>query len=198
MEAKTNKKRDPLSNLTPSDLKMIDAIRTTDAKVVKATEARNAALAAAYRAKLHDRAGYNNFGKWAVEAAAARGFTLSKSAAYNAAKIADGRDAYGDLASDLPDTVLLRMVESGPALDAGEETLSEFAGEVLSKGGTVEAVKTVTQGDADDRDPLDKVVDDFARRVVRLCRNDAKAAYAAAASAHDEIERLLVEAAKAK
>lgn len=195
METKNTKAaRNPLANLDANDLKMVSEMVAANTKATKASEALTRAIGKAYNAGLHTKAGYSNFGKWFVEAMEAKGTTVSKSRAYNAVKCAEVRAAAPE-AETLPDTVVVRIAETAPMGDS--DKVAEFVAEVVKAGGTVESVKSVSGGDTDARDPLDAAAEDFAKRIVRLTKGDAKAADAAIEYARSEVKRLMIEATKA-
>ena len=184
---------DPFANLTPADLKIVGRIAEATRKAEKASESLNRVLAEANKAGLHTRAGFSNFGKWAEAAMAAKGVKFSKSRAYNAVKIAEVRDASPHSAA-LSDTVCLRIAEAGPMGDA--ERLEAFVTEVAATGGTVESVRKIANPDGETRDPSDALAEDFAKRIVRLCKGDAKGAEAILSYTASEVKRLMIEATK--
>ena len=186
--------KNPLANLTESDLKIIGRIVLHSSKAVKASEALNGVLGEAYNLGLHTKAGYSNFGRWAEEATKAKGSPVGKSTAYKAVKIAEVRKAAPE-ANNLPDTVVAKIAESAPMGDP--ESVAAFVAAVIESGGTVETVRNIAGGTSEPRDPADVLAEDFAKRVARLCKGDAKSADAILNYAASEVKRLMLEASKA-
>ena len=177
MESKNTKKEvpNPLANLDAADLKIVTAMVAANTKATKASEALTLAIGNAYNAALHTKAGWSNFGKWFVACMAAKGVTVSKSRAYNAVKCAEVRKA-APAANDLPDTVVVRIAESAPTGDA--EKTAAFVAEVIAGGGTVETVRTLTQGDTPTKNPADALADSIAERLWKVCKGDLREAEA--------------------
>ena len=186
--------KSPFANLSDSDLKVVGKIVSATTKAVKASEALNAALGEAYNLGLHTKSGYSNFGRWAEDATAAKGSPVGKSTAYKAVKIAEVRKA-APAAHNLPDTVVAKIAESAPM--GNPESVAAFVEEVIASGGTVDTVRNIAAGEDIGRDPADTLAEDFARRIVRLCKGDALRADALLNYAASEVKRLLIEATKA-
>lgn len=187
--------KSPFANLTDADLKIVGKMADATRKAEKASEALNRAMADAYNAGLHTRAGWSNFGKWCEAAMAAKGVRIGKSSAYKAVKIAEVRNA-APAANDLPDTVVAKIAETAPMGDP--EKVAAFVAEVIESGGTVETVKAMAGGDSDaGKDPADTLAESFAKRIVNLCKGDAKRADAILGYATSEVKRLMIEATRA-
>lgn len=172
---KTEKTANPLANLNASDLKIVKAMCDANTKATKASEALTRAIGEAYNQGLHTKAGWSNFGKWFVAACGANGVVVSKSRAYNAVKCADVRNIAPE-ANNLPDTVVVRIAESAPLGDA--EKTAAFVAEVVKAGGTVESVRTLTNGKNPPKDPADALAEMISERLWKTCRGDVKGAEA--------------------
>lgn len=177
---KTTTKPDPFKGLTAEDMKVVGRMESATLKVEKASEALNRVLAEAESKGLHVRAGYTNFGRWAVDAMESRGIRLSKSRVYNAVKIGEVRAAAPD-AEKLSDTVCLRIAEAAPMGDA--EKVAAFVAEVVESGGTVAAVKTVAGSDDVKTNPEDAAAESIAEKLWKVCKGDVKGAEAIMAAA---------------
>ena len=185
-----NASKSALNGIDAAGLRLISTAVAAHGKAEKASESLNRSIEILRSADLHTVAGFSNFGKWVVAAFSEKGVSLSKSRVYNALRVADVRAA-APSAANLSDTVCLRISESAPL--GNPEKVEAFAAEVVATGGTVEAVRTI-KGAEDKRDPVDAAAEDFAKRIVRLCKGDAKGATAAIEYARREVERLMIEA----